>query len=129
MYSVYQYPSVYSDFLVLCQGDDEMLAEIESVIRSLKEEGPNCPYPMARPLRDGIFELRPQTESGPGRQSRKGRLLYCWDEEQALDGEIKPRAIIVYAFFKTTRKTPDQHIETAKRRCQELLKKAKEIPI
>ena len=125
MHIVRQYPGVVDTFRLQCADDLEVAAELEAYILILKEDGPYCEYPVCRKLSDDIWELRPQRRDG----TKKGRLLYYWDEEKTSVGRIEEKAIIVYAFFKTTRKTPPQHIETAKRRRLELLKTAEEQPI
>ena len=81
--------------------------------------------PVSRHLGDNIYELRPQKADG----TKKGRLLYFWAEEKTAIGMIKEKAIIVYAFFKTTQKTPPQPIETAKRRRSELQRTVEEQSI
>lgn len=78
-------------------------ARIDLVIRLLKEFGTELGMPHARPLRDGIWELRPGGI----------RLLYCT--------YINRQFIILHGFRKTTNRTPDREIETAVRRMNEIL--------
>ncbi len=77
-------------------------ARIDLAIRLLKEFGTHLGMPHARPLRDGIWELRPGGI----------RLLYF--------AYINRQFVILHAFRKASNRTPDREIETAIRRMRAL---------
>jgi phage-related protein len=61
--------------------------------------------PLCRPLGDGLWEVR---SSCPG--NRTARLLFC-----LVDGQI----VVLHGFIKKTQKTPDDDMNTARRRKRE----------
>jgi phage-related protein len=73
------------------------------MIRLLKEFGTNLGMPHARPLRNRIWELR----------SGGIRLLYF--------AYINRHFVILHGFRKTTQRTPENEIETAIRRMNEII--------
>ena len=97
---------------------DRVLAEIESwpvdvvadyahLLELLAEHGPHLRLPHSRALGDGLFELRPRGGVGTG------RAFYCF--------LIGKRVVIVHAFIKKTRQTPDKELKLARKRAKELL--------
>lgn len=96
---------------------DRVLAEIESwpvdvladyarLVELLVEYGPNLRLPHSRALGDGLFELRPHGRSGIG------RAFYCF--------VVGKRIIVLHAFIKKTRETPDRELKVARKRLKEL---------
>ena len=69
-------------------------------MRELKSQGYRLQRPMSAPLGDGIHELRP----GPN------RILYGFNQGVA---------VLLHAFRKKTRQTPNRDIETALNHMQE----------
>jgi phage-related protein len=78
-------------------------ARIDLAIRLLQEFGTELKMPHARPLREGIWELRPGGV----------RLLYF--------AYINRQFVILHGFRKTTNQTPQREIETAIRRMNDIL--------
>ena len=70
------------------------------------EYGPDLRMPRSRALGGGLFELRPRGGEGVG------RVLYCY-----VDGE---RVVVLHAFVKKTRATPERHLRLARRRMREV---------
>jgi phage-related protein len=83
-----------------------LLADYARLVELLMEFGPGLRMPRSRALGNGLFELRPR-----GREGR-GRALYCY-----LDGE---RVVVLHAFVKKTRATPERDLRIARRRMKEV---------
>jgi phage-related protein len=83
-----------------------LLADYARLVELLMEFGPGLRMPRSRALGNGLFELRPR-----GREVR-GRALYCY-----LDGE---RVVVLHAFVKKTRATPERDLRIARRRMKEV---------
>ena len=79
-------------------------AKIRNALRLLREFGPDLRMPHARQVKGRLWELRPGAS----------RLFYCAYVEQQF--------VVLHAFRKQSRKTPEKEIQTALRRLEELLK-------
>ncbi len=84
----------------------DVLADYARLAELLVEYGPSLRLPHSRAFGDGLFELRPHGRSGIG------RALYCF-----LAGK---RIIVLHAFIKKTRETPDRELKLARKRLKEL---------
>jgi phage-related protein len=85
----------------------DILADYVRIVELLMEHGPNLPLPYSRAFGDGLFELRPRGKSGTG------RALYCF-----LTGR---RVVILHAFIKKSRQTPNRELKLARKRMKEVL--------
>lgn len=85
---------------------DGLLADYARLVELLMEFGPDLRMPRSRALGSGLFELRPRGGEGVG------RALYCY-----VDGE---RVVVLHAFVKKTRATPERHLRLARRRMREV---------
>lgn len=85
---------------------DGILADYARLMELLMEFGPNLRMPHSRAMGGGIFELRPHGREGIG------RALYCF--------AIGRRIVILHAFVKKTRETPEQELRIARRRMKEV---------
>jgi phage-related protein len=83
-----------------------LLADYARLVELLMEFGPGLRMPRSRALGNGLFELRPRSREGIG------RALYCY-----LDGE---RVVVLHAFVKKTRATPERDLRVARRRMKEV---------
>ena len=83
----------------------KMKAKVLGRLALLEEYGPRLPMPFARPLKDGIYELR--TPQG----SDITRMLYFF--------VIGERVIVTHGFVKKSQKTPKREIERALRMREE----------
>ena len=83
-----------------------ILAEYARLAELLMEFGPNLRMPHSRPMGDGLFELRPRGREGIG------RVFYCF--------VVVRRVVILHAFLKKTRETPEQELRIARRRMKEV---------
>jgi phage-related protein len=63
--------------------------------------------PLCRPLSDSLWEVRSQLTQG-----RIARVLFCTTDS---------RMVLLHAFVKKTRKTPDTDLMLARKRMKELL--------
>lgn len=97
--------------------DERVLSEIESwpvdvladyarLIVLLAEYGPGLRLPHSRAFGDGLFELRPRGRSGTG------RAFYCF--------LVGKRVIVLHAFIKKTRQTPESELKIARKRLKEV---------
>jgi len=68
--------------------------------------GPNLGMPFTRELGAGLFEIRARGKEGVG------RAFFCTVR--------KGNIVILHAFQKKTQKTPQQELEVARRRLQEV---------
>ena len=84
----------------------DMLAHYAHLIGLLAEHGPNLRLPHSLAMGDGLFELRPRGKAGIG------RALYCFQSGK--------RVIVVHAFVKKTRQTPDKELKLARKRMKEI---------
>jgi phage-related protein len=85
---------------------DGLLADYARLVELLMEFGPDLRMPRSRALGNGLFELRPRSREGIG------RALYCY-----VDGE---RVVVLLAFVKKTRATPERYLGLARRRIREV---------
>jgi phage-related protein len=85
----------------------DLLANYARIVELLMEHGPNLPLPYSRAFGDGLFELRPRGKSGIG------RALYCF--------LIGRRVVILHAFVKKSRQTPNRDLKLARKRMKEVL--------
>jgi phage-related protein len=83
-----------------------ILADYARLVELLAEFGPNLRLPHSRTLGNGLFELRLKGKEGIG------RAFYCF--------LIKQRIVILHAFVKKTRSTPEQELKTARKRMKEV---------
>ena len=83
-----------------------ILADYARLVELLAEFGPDLRMPHSRALGSGLFELRPRGREGTG------RALYCY-----LVGE---RVVVLHAFVKKTRATPEKDLRLARRRMKEV---------
>ena len=84
----------------------DILADYARLVELLVEHGPNLRMPHSRGMGDGLFELRPKGKAGIG------RAFYCF-----LRGR---QIVVVHAFIKKTRQTPDRDLKLARKRVKEL---------
>jgi len=70
------------------------------------EFGPHLHMPHSRALGNGLFELRPHGKEG------LGRVFYCF--------VIERRIVILHAFIKKTRETPERELKIARKRMKEV---------
>lgn len=78
----------------------------------LEELGIRLPQPHAKPLGDGLWELRTQVEGDAFRA-----VYFTWTER---------RFVILHVFQKKTQKTPERELDTARRRRTDWLARHKE---
>jgi phage-related protein len=71
------------------------------------EFGPHLRMPHSRAMGDGLFELRPRSTEGIG------RVFYCFMVQQ--------RIVILNAFLKKTRETPERELKLARKRMKEVI--------
>ena len=69
--------------------------------------GPDLGMPHTRAMGAGLFELRPRGREGVG------RTFYCF--------AIGQRVVILHAFVKKTRETPEHDLKIARKRMKEVL--------
>lgn len=104
MFSVeYYHPNVLAD---IESWPVEVLADYARLLELLTEHGPQLAFPYSRSMGEGLFELRPHGRSGVG------RAMYCF-----LAGR---RVVVVHAFIKKARRTPDRDLKIARTRVKEL---------
>jgi phage-related protein len=85
---------------------DGILADFAWIIELLMEFGPNLRMPHTRAMGGGIFEVRPRGREGVG------RAFYCF--------VVGQRIVILHAFIKKTRTTPEQELKIARKRMKEV---------
>jgi phage-related protein len=85
---------------------DDLLADFARMVELLMDFGPDIGMPHSRPMGGGFFELRPRGREGIG------RAFYCFT--------IGRRIVILHAFKKKTRETPEQALRVARRRKKEV---------
>ncbi len=84
----------------------DVLADYARLVELLADHGPDLRLPHSRSLGEGLFELRPRGRSGIG------RAFYCF--------VIDRRVVVVHAFIKKSRQTPDKELKLARRRFKEI---------
>jgi phage-related protein len=84
----------------------DILADYSKIAELLMEHGPRVGLPHSRALGGGLFELRPRGRSGIG------RVFYCF-----LTGQ---RVMMLHAFVKKSRQTPDRELKLARKRSKEV---------
>jgi phage-related protein len=84
----------------------EVLADYARMVELLMEHGPNLRLPYSRAFGGGLFELRARGRSGAG------RAFYCF--------LINRRVVILHAFVKKSRQTPDRELKLARKRMKEV---------
>lgn len=85
---------------------DSILADYARIVELLMEFGPNLRMPHSRAMGGGLFELRPHGREGIG------RVFYCFVTGQ--------RVVILYAFVKKTRSSPEKELKITRRRMKEV---------
>jgi phage-related protein len=85
---------------------DGILADFARMAELLMEFGPSLRMPHSRAMGGGLFELRPRGREGIG------RVFYCF--------VVGKRIIILHAFVKKTKNTPEQELKTARKRIREI---------
>jgi phage-related protein len=86
---------------------DGILADYARFVELLMEFGPDLRMPHSRALGGGLFKLRPRGREGIG------RTFYCF--------VIGQRVVILHAFVKKTRDTPEQNLKIARKRMKEVI--------
>jgi phage-related protein len=86
---------------------DGVLADYARLVELLMEFGPDMRMPHSRAMGAGLFELRPRGREGVG------RAFYCF--------AIGQRVVILHAFVKKTRETPEHDLQIARKRMKEVL--------
>lgn len=84
----------------------DVLADFARLIELLADYGPSLRLPHSRAFGGGLFELRPRGRAGIG------RAFYCF-----LLGQ---RVVVLHAFIKKSRQTPDGDLKLARKRLKEL---------
>jgi phage-related protein len=84
----------------------DVLADYARLVEPLAEYGPSLRLPHSRAFGDGLFELRPRGRSGIG------RAVYCF--------LLGKRVVVLNAFIKKTKETPDHELKLARKRRKEL---------
>jgi len=84
----------------------DVLADYARLVELLMEFGPDLRMPHSRALGGGLFELRPRGREGIG------RALYCY--------LVDERVVVLHAFVKKTRTTPERELRLARRRMKEV---------
>ena len=84
----------------------DVLADYARLVELLAEHGPNLRLPYSRALGGRLFELRPHGRSGIG------RAFYCF--------MLDKRVVVLHAFIKKTRQTPDHELKVARKRMKEV---------
>lgn len=86
---------------------DGILADYARLVELLMDFGPGMRMPHSRTMGGGLLELRPRGREGVG------RTFYCF--------AIGQRVVILHAFVKKTRETPEHDLKTARKRMKEVL--------
>jgi phage-related protein len=85
-----------------------ILADYARIAELLMRYGPDLRLPHSRAFGGGLFELRPRGRSGIG------RVIYCF-----LAGQ---RVIVLHAFLKKSRQTPERELKIARQRMKEVFR-------
>lgn len=83
-----------------------VLAGYARAVELLMEFGPDLGMPHSRAMGDGLFELRARGREGVG------RAMFCY-----VTGK---RVIVLHAFIKKTRATPERDLAIARKRIKEV---------
>ncbi len=83
-----------------------ILADYTRLVELLMEFGPDLRMPHSRAMGKGLFELRPHGREGIG------RALYCYVKDA--------RVIVLHAFVKKERTTPERDLAIARQRMKEV---------
>jgi phage-related protein len=86
---------------------DGILADYARLVELLMEFGPDMRMPHSRAMGAGLFELRPRGREGVG------RTFYCF--------AIGRRIVMLHAFMKKTKETPEHDLNIARKRMKEML--------
>lgn len=84
----------------------DVVADYARLVEMLAQHGPSLRLPHSKAFGEGLFELRPRGRSGIG------RAFYCF--------MLGKRIVVVHAFLKKTRETPDKDLKLARKRVKEL---------
>jgi len=84
----------------------DILADYTRIVELLMEFGPDLRMPHSRAMGGGLFELRPRGREGVG------RALYCF--------VMGRRVVVLHAFVKKTRRTPERDLALARRRLKKV---------
>jgi phage-related protein len=84
----------------------EMLADYARLVDLLAGHGPDLRMPHSRAFGGGLFELRARGREGIG------RAFYCF--------LVGRRVVILHAFVKKSRETPDRELKIARKRMKEV---------
>jgi phage-related protein len=84
----------------------DVLADYARLLELLIDHGPDLRLPHSRAFGDGLFELRPKGRSGIG------RAFFCF--------VLGRRVVVLHAFIKKSRQTPDQDLKLARQRLKEV---------
>jgi len=104
IYSVeYFHPRVKE---VIERWPDGILADFARLLELLMEFGPHLQMPYSRAMGKGLFELRSHGKEG------LGRVFYCFVAER--------RIVMLHAFIKKTRETPERELKIARKRMKEV---------
>ena len=85
----------------------DILADYARIAELLMDYGRNLRLPQSRAFGGGLFELRPRGKSGIG------RAFYCF--------LVGRRAVVLHAFIKKSRQTPERELKLARKRMKEVL--------
>jgi len=85
----------------------DVLADYARIVELLMEHGPDLRLPHTRALGHGLFEMRPRGRSGIG------RAFYCF--------RIGRRIVVIHAFVKKNRRTPENELKIARERVRQVL--------
>ena len=83
----------------------DVLADYVRLVGLMLRHGPDLRLPWSRAMGQGLFELRPRG------QSLTCRVLYGFASDRTI--------VIVHAFTKKSRQTPDRDLRLARRRMKE----------
>jgi phage-related protein len=84
----------------------DVVADYARIVELLIEHGPSLRLPHSRAFGGGLFELRARGRSGVG------RAFYCF-----VAGK---RVVVLHAFIKKSRETPDRELTLARKRLKEV---------
>lgn len=94
---------------ILMDWPNKIKAKFLKIAELLEKHGPfELGMPMIRNMGRGLWEIRSKGQEGIG------RACFCIVKDKQI--------IILHAFIKKTQETPQQHIETALKRANEVVK-------
>ena len=101
------------EFLTELEKDDlNVFVKTLRYLKLLEDNGNDLRAPFSKAVRDGLFELRVNT------QRHNVRLFYFFHENNTI--------IITGGFYKTTQKIPEHEIEKASQRKNDYLRRSKD---